>query len=60
MTEASTHPDASALQPGALDGAGLRLVVAVLSVGQITSWGVTMTGPITYMRIDPPDSTCGL
>jgi Multicopper oxidase len=21
---------------------------------QITSWGVTMTGPITYMRIDPP------
>ncbi len=27
---------------------------------QITSWGVTMTGPITYMRIDPPNSTCGL
>lgn len=21
---------------------------------QITSWGVTMTGPITYLRIDPP------
>ena len=21
---------------------------------QITSWGVNMTGPITYMRIDPP------
>lgn len=21
---------------------------------QITSWGVTMSGPITYMRIDPP------
>jgi FtsP/CotA-like multicopper oxidase with cupredoxin domain len=21
---------------------------------QITSWGVTMTGPITYMRIEPP------
>jgi FtsP/CotA-like multicopper oxidase with cupredoxin domain len=21
---------------------------------QITSWGVTLTGPITYMRIDPP------
>ncbi|MCW2761584.1 MAG: hypothetical protein JWR85_1785 [Marmoricola sp.] len=21
---------------------------------QITSWGATMTGPITYMRIDPP------
>lgn len=21
---------------------------------QITSWGVTMTGPITYMRVDPP------
>ncbi len=25
---------------------------------QITSWGVNMTGPITYMRIDPPNSTC--
>jgi FtsP/CotA-like multicopper oxidase with cupredoxin domain len=22
---------------------------------QITSWGVNMTGPITYMRIDPPE-----
>ncbi len=22
---------------------------------QITSWGATMTGPITYMRIDPPE-----
>jgi hypothetical protein len=21
---------------------------------QITSWGVNMTGPITYLRIDPP------
>ena len=21
---------------------------------QITSWGVTMTGPITYTRVDPP------
>ena len=21
---------------------------------QITSWGVNMTGPITYMRVDPP------
>ena len=27
-------------QPGALDGAGLRRVVTVLSVTQITSWGV--------------------
>ena len=27
-------------QPGALDGAGLRRVVAVLSLTQITSWGV--------------------
>ncbi|WP_323095587.1 multicopper oxidase domain-containing protein [Intrasporangium sp. YIM S08009] len=27
---------------------------------QITSWGVTMTGPITYMRIEPPaPNTCG-
>jgi len=26
---------------------------------QITSWGVTMTGPITYMRVDPPfPNTC--
>jgi FtsP/CotA-like multicopper oxidase with cupredoxin domain len=26
---------------------------------QITSWGVNMTGPITYMRIDPPlPNTC--
>lgn len=27
---------------------------------QITSWGATMTGPITYMRIDPPQpNSCG-
>lgn len=27
---------------------------------QITSWGTTMTGPITYMRIDPPaPNSCG-
>ncbi len=27
---------------------------------QITSWGVTMTGPITYMRIEPPQpNNCG-
>ena len=27
---------------------------------QITSWGVNMTGPITYMRIDPPTpNQCG-
>ena len=27
---------------------------------QITSWGTNMTGPITYMRIDPPEpNTCG-
>jgi FtsP/CotA-like multicopper oxidase with cupredoxin domain len=25
---------------------------------QITSWGVNMTGPITYMRIDPTNGTC--
>lgn len=25
---------------------------------QITSWGVNMTGPITYMRIEPPNNTC--
>ncbi|MFN8193822.1 MAG: multicopper oxidase domain-containing protein [Nocardioidaceae bacterium] len=25
---------------------------------QITSWGATMTGPITYMRIDPPTGNC--
>jgi FtsP/CotA-like multicopper oxidase with cupredoxin domain len=28
---------------------------------QITSWGVPMTGPITYLRIDPPmPNNCGL
>jgi FtsP/CotA-like multicopper oxidase with cupredoxin domain len=28
---------------------------------QITSWGVTMTGPITYTRVDPPlPNTCPL
>jgi hypothetical protein len=27
---------------------------------QITSWGANMTGPITYMRIDPPaPNSCG-
>lgn len=26
---------------------------------QITSWGVNMTGPITYMRIDPPGTDHG-
>ena len=27
---------------------------------QITSWGANMTGPITYMRIDPPEpNDCG-
>jgi FtsP/CotA-like multicopper oxidase with cupredoxin domain len=25
---------------------------------QITSWGVNMTGPITYTRVDPPDGSC--
>lgn len=25
---------------------------------QITSWGVNMTGPITYTRVNPPDGTC--
>jgi hypothetical protein len=26
---------------------------------QITSWGVPMTGPITFLRIDPPmPNTC--
>ena len=24
------------------------------ALNQITSWGVNMTGPITYMRVDPP------
>jgi hypothetical protein len=24
---------------------------------QITSWGVNMTGPITYMRVDPVDTS---
>lgn len=25
---------------------------------QLTSWGVNMTGPITYTRVDPPSVTC--
>jgi FtsP/CotA-like multicopper oxidase with cupredoxin domain len=25
---------------------------------QITSWGVNMTGPITYTRVNPPTGTC--
>ncbi len=25
---------------------------------QITSWGVNMTGPITYTRVNPPNGTC--
>ncbi len=25
---------------------------------QITSWGVNMTGPITYTRVNPPNKTC--
>jgi hypothetical protein len=26
---------------------------------QITSWGMTMSGPITYLRVDPPfPNTC--
>jgi MFS family permease len=33
-------PPAATTQPGALEGAGLRRVVTVLSVTQITSWGV--------------------
>ena len=39
MTEASTDAQSAALQPGALSGAGLRQVVAVLSTVQIVSWG---------------------
>ena len=41
MREATTDPrSATTRQPGALDGAGLRHVVIVLSTVQITSWGV--------------------
>ena len=40
MTEATTGSEPATLQPGALDGAGLRHVVIVLSTVQITSWGV--------------------
>ena len=25
---------------------------------QITSWGVNMTGPITYTRVNPPNGVC--
>ena len=40
MPERSTETSSADLQPGALDGAGLRHVVAVLSTVQIVSWGV--------------------
>lgn len=39
MTESATEPESVTLRPGALDGAGLRRVVAVLSTVQIVSWG---------------------
>ena len=39
MTEAATDTQSATLQPGALDRAGLRQVVAVLSTVQIVSWG---------------------
>ncbi len=35
-----TQPTSTASQPDALTGAGLRRVVSVLSITQITSWGV--------------------
>ena len=25
---------------------------------QLTSWGVNMTGPITYTRVNPPSVAC--
>ena len=40
MPERSTQTSSADLQPGALHGAGLRHVVAVLSTVQIVSWGV--------------------
>ncbi len=40
MTEARTDAQSVDPQPGALDSAGLRRVVAVLSTVQIVSWGV--------------------
>ena len=39
MTDATTNTQSATQQAGALDGAGLRHVVAVLSVVQIVSWG---------------------
>ncbi|MCW2760130.1 MAG: major facilitator superfamily 1 [Marmoricola sp.] len=40
MTDASTDSHSATLQPGALDGAGLRRVVVALSTVQIVSWGI--------------------
>jgi MFS family permease len=40
VTEATTDAPSATPQPGALDDAGLRHVVAVLSTVQIVSWGV--------------------
>lgn len=39
MTEPATDAKPATLQPGTLDGAGLRRVVRVLSTVQIVSWG---------------------
>lgn len=40
MTDTTRAAPSATPQPGALDGAGLRRVVTVLSTVQITSWGV--------------------
>ena len=40
MTEATIDSESEASLPGALDAAGLRQIVAVLSTVQIVSWGI--------------------
>ncbi len=40
MTDATTGARSTTVQPGALDDAGLRQVVTVLSTVQIVSWGI--------------------
>ena len=40
MTDATTGARSATVQPGALDDAGLRQVVTVLSTVQIVSWGI--------------------
>ena len=52
-----THHSEEALPPGVqtLNQCGEFYIISHNhALYQITSWGVPMTGPITFLRIDPP------